>query len=86
MSIGDRYRALDAFETAVERGRLNLNDLVPAWERKLPHPIHQPELDSLLRRDEDVAVATRSEDFIGKRRALAQDIFRAKIIRQRSVK
>lgn len=64
---------------------LDLNDLLPLWERKLAHPLHQPELDGLARRDVDLAVASRREYVVRNGRILTQDIVRAIIVRQRRI-
>ena len=64
---------------------LDLHDVLPLWERKLAHPLHQPELDSLARRDMDFTVATRRENIFRNGRVLTQDIVRAIIVSQRRV-
>ena len=70
----------------MERPCLNLNDLIPAWERKLLHPVHEPNVEGFLRRDVDIAAASSGEHVIGQSCALAQDIFSAQIVRQRGIK
>lgn len=70
----------------MDRARLNLNDLLPLWEREIAHPLHEPPLYSLTRRDVDVLEAPIVEDVGGDRSALAQDIFGASVIRQGGLK
>ena len=65
--------------------RLDLHDLLPLWQRKLPHPLHQPELDGLARRDTDLAVSPRAQHLGRDVRPLTQDIVGAIIIRQRRI-
>ena len=67
------------------RVSLDLNDILPLWERKLSHPLHQPELDSLVRRDVDLAVPPRRQYLIRDGRILTQDVVRAIIVGQRRV-
>jgi len=64
---------------------LDLHDVLPLWERKLAHPLHQPELDSLARRDMNLAVTARGEYVVGDGRVLTQDIVGAIIVSQRRV-
>lgn len=66
----------------MERPRLNLNDLVPVWERKLPHALHQPELERVLRRDVDILEPASGEGSVIEPGSLAQDVFSAQVIRQ----
>lgn len=62
--------------------RLNLDDFLPLWQRKLAHPLHEPEIDSLARRYMNVALSSGGERGTGDTRALTQDIVSALIIRQ----
>ena len=64
---------------------LDLHDLLPLWERKLPHPLHQPEIDGLARRDVNLAVSARREYVIRNGRVLTQDIVGAIIVGQRRI-
>jgi len=66
--------------------KLNLDDLMPPWDRKVSHPMSEPEFHRILRRDENVAIAPLTEDFFGQGSALSQDIFSASVIRQSSIK
>ena len=61
----------------------DLNDLLPLWERKLPHSLHQP--DGLARRDMNSTVAARREHVLRNGRLLTQDIVGSIIVRQRRV-
>ena len=61
---------------------LDLHDVLPLWERKLSHPLHQPELDSLARREMNLAVTARREYVFRDGRVLTQDIVGAIIVGQ----
>ena len=49
----------------MDRSRLNLNYLIPAWERKIAHPMHEPIVESLTWRDEDISGAASGKDGLG---------------------
>ncbi len=68
------------------RPRLNLNDFVPLWERELPHPLHEPKFEGLIWRDVDIVDLAVLKDLIGDRTPLAQDFFRASVVRQSGAK
>ena len=63
----------------------DLHDLLPLWERKLAHSLHQPELDRLPRRNMDLAVSAGREHIIRNGGVLTQDIVRAIIVSQRRI-
>ena len=64
---------------------LDLHDSLPLWERKLAHPLHQPELNSAAGRNVDLAETARREHVVRDGRILTQDIVRTIIIRQRRI-
>ena len=63
----------------------DLNDFRPLWERELPHALHQPPLERLIRREMHVPQTARGENLVGNPRPLAQDVFNALVVRQRGV-
>jgi hypothetical protein len=63
----------------------DLHDLLPLWERKLPHRLYETEPDRLLRRDVDLAVPPGREHVVRNGGILTQDIVRAIIVSQRRV-
>jgi hypothetical protein len=66
--------------------RLDLNDLVPLWERKFTQLPHEPKIDGEARRDMDFTVTALGEDFGRNAATLTQDVVRALIVRQCRVK
>ena len=65
--------------------KLDLKDFVPPWERKIADSISETEFDRLLRDYGYIPVASGGKGVIRHRRALAQDVFSALIVRQRRV-
>ena len=63
--------------------KLNLNDLLPPWESKLPDVGNESEFDRILRGDLNITRSAGGEDFIGQGRPVAQDVFSALVISQR---
>lgn len=70
----------------MQYSKSDLEHLVPLWERKLPNLMRQPISDRVRSFDIDVARAPIGKDCIGDVGTLAQDRFRARIIRQGAVK
>lgn len=70
----------------MNRPRLNLNDLIPAWERKFSNAVHDTEFERILRGDVNVPYAPGAQQFIRQGCTFAQDILSALIVRQRRVK
>lgn len=68
----------------MDRPRLNLADILPVWEREIPHPMHQPPLERLTWRDVDILEAPVVENLVRDRRTSAQNAFRARIVSKRS--
>ena len=69
----------------MQRSNLDLKNFVPPWERKIADSIRETEFDRLLRGDVNISEASGSESVVGDGRTLAQDVFRALIVRQRRV-
>lgn len=63
--------------------KLNPNDLVPLWERELGNAMGNPPFDSLSGRYIDVLDASQLKGSLGNASPLAQDVFRARLLRQR---
>ena len=70
----------------MDQPKLNLNDLLPPWEHELPDAGDETELNRILRTDLHVTHPAGGEYSIGQSRPLAQDIFRALVVRQGRVK
>ena len=66
--------------------RLDLNDFIPPWERKLDNLVSETEFDRLLGSNVNLLEAPFGQDRVGNSCALAQDVFSALIVRQRSGK
>ena len=64
----------------------DLENLVPLWNRELPHLVNQPVRDGQVRRDVDVLGASIRKDSVGDVGPLAQDAFRARLVRQGAFK
>jgi hypothetical protein len=79
----ERFRAMTC--AAPPAGISDLDDLLPAWERKFPHPVHDPILRGLFGIDMNILRAAIGEQPIGDPGTLAQDVFRACVIRQRGI-
>ena len=69
----------------MQKAPLDLQHFVPPWEREIADRITETEFDRLLRSDINLFEASGGKGFIGDRRALAQDVFNALVIRQRRV-
>lgn len=65
--------------------RLDLNDLMPLWQRKLPHLLDEAVLHGPDRRDVDLAVTAGRKDVLRNLAPLTQDVIGAIIIRQRRI-
>ena len=65
--------------------RLDLNDLMPLWQRKLPDFVDEAIFHGPDRRDIDLAVSPRREDVLRNVAPLTQDVIGAIIIRQRRI-
>ncbi len=66
----------------MQRSKSDLDEFVPAWERKLPDFVHDAPLERLLSRDVHITHAPRSENVVRDGCVLAQDIFSARVVRQ----
>ena len=64
----------------------DLENLVPLWDRELPHRLNKLKTDSLRGGDIDVLCAPVREHCVGDLGPLAQDAFRARVIRQGAIK
>lgn len=82
---GIRSRKADHDWPFLARGKLNLNDLLPPWESELPNVGDEPEFDRILRGDLNIAHPASGKDVVRQTRPLAQDVFRALVIRQRAI-
>jgi hypothetical protein len=71
--------------TARPAAKSNLNDLLPPWEREFPHPMHDPILRGLFGIDMNVLRPPIGEQPVRDASTLAQDVFRACVIRQRGI-
>ena len=65
--------------------RLDLNDLLPLWERKFANRTDEPVAHRLVGRDVDLAVTAGEQNRSRNPAALTQDIVRTIIIRQRRI-
>ena len=63
----------------------DLEHLVPLWERKLPNRVGETIRDGQFGSDVDVFGAAVSEDIVWNVGTLAQDRFRARIVRQGAI-
>ena len=63
----------------------DLENLVPLWQREIPHLVNKPVSGGILRRDMDILGAAVRKNSLGDAGTLAQDVFRAQIIRQGAV-
>ena len=70
----------------MQRAHLDMKHFLPVWERELDNPVDETEFDRLLGSDVDLLGASFSQKRVGNTCALAQDVFRALIIRQGSSK
>jgi len=66
--------------------RSNLDNLIPLWERKLAHPMHEPPLESLIRPDMNFPAPPTGENIFGQASTSAQDFFSALIVSQGRLK
>ena len=69
----------------MQRGNLDLKNFVPLWEREIADSVSETEFDRLLRSNMNLSESSGSENISRDRRALAQDVFGALIVRQRRV-
>ncbi len=69
----------------MDKPRLNLNDLVPLWERELLYSVHKSVLESQPRSDVDIFASPSVQDLVGEAGALTQDAFRSLVVRQRGI-
>ena len=69
----------------MQRAKLDLNNFVPLWERKIADSVSETEFDRILRSDMNFSEASGSKDIVRDGRALAQDVFSALIVRQRRI-
>ena len=69
----------------MQRAKLDLKDFVPIWEREIADGISETEFERLLGSDVNLLEPAFSQKRIGNTCALAQDVFSALIVRQRSV-
>ena len=69
----------------MQRNNLDLKNFVPPWERKIADSVRETEFDRLLRSDVNVIETSLGQEAVRDVRPLAQDIFRALIVRQRRV-
>lgn len=70
----------------MERGRLNLDNLLPLWEREFADLLDKSVFESLGRRDMNISDSAGRENVIGQPRSLTQDAFSAAVIRQGGIK
>ena len=61
----------------VDEDNLDLNDLLPFWQRKFANRLDKSIVHSLHGRDVDLAMTPRRQDIFGNPTALTQDIVRA---------
>ena len=75
-------------EQAYQQGyqnKLYLDQVTPLWQCKLSDLVTETEFDRILRSEINLPVTSGSEDAVSFRRAQAQDVFNAVVIRQRRV-
>ena len=70
----------------MQRTKSDLKNFVPLWEREVADSITETEFDRLLRSDVNFLETPSRKGFVRNRRALAQDVFGAVIVRQRRIK
>lgn len=66
----------------MDRQKLNLNDVSSARERELLDRVRDTEFDRILRREVNLPGSSGLEQIVGNRTPLAQDAFRAILLRQ----
>lgn len=69
----------------MDRQKLNLNDLMAPWEREVAHPVHDPIRRSVFGVDVNIPEPASGKKVVGDSGPLAQDAFRASVIRQGGV-
>jgi len=62
--------------------RSDLNDLMAPWERKFPHPMHDPIVRGLFGVDMNIAGTPLGKQSLRDTGPLAQDVFRSRVVRQ----
>lgn len=66
--------------------KLNLENLVPLWERKVSDLVHKSVVESFSRVDVDITNPSGAQFVVRQGSPLAQDVFRTLILSQRSFK
>ncbi len=66
----------------MDKPRLNLNDLIPLWERKFSDPVHKPVRESDVWSNVDISRSASIQEIVGKPGSLSQDAFSTLVIRQ----
>lgn len=64
----------------------DLENLVPLWNRELPHRVNEPKREGFVRRDVNILGASIGQDMLGNVGPLAQDAFGARVVRQGAIK
>ena len=69
----------------MDKPRLNLNDLVPLWEREFHDRMRKSVLDGDFGNDMNVLKSASIQDLVGQPGTLSQDAFGSFVVRQRRV-